>query len=285
MKYRAAIGVVLAVWSASAARAQTTPLSERVLILVNEKMPAEAGTNRAGASAFVGRYYAQKRGIPEGHILHLRTTTEEWIPYADYLAEIESPVRKLLDANNGAMGHAILYIVPVYGIPIKVQMPDGQLLSTDSLLSVLYATPATAIRIRNPYFGAVGSRPPHFAEWADQRQAAGGGKMFLVSRLDGPSASIARGLVDQAVTAEAALDTKSGIGYFDYQGSRATSDPMSPFDIDMQQAGTLSQKHGFRTVMHAQAEAVCRVMIHPASAHYYDRAAKGVSVSSYGVTP
>ena len=60
--------------------------------------------------------------IPQANILHLKTNTGETMSLEEYKDQIENPLRKFLDANNGAMRRKIVYIVPVYGIPVKV--PD-----------------------------------------------------------------------------------------------------------------------------------------------------------------
>jgi uncharacterized protein (TIGR03790 family) len=281
MKCPLAIGLALVLWCVSAAPAQALPLAERVLVLVNDRMPSEAGTGGTGAGIFIGRYYAGKRGIPLHNLVHVHTSTDEAIAYQDYQAEIEAPVRKFLDAGNGAMRKKILYIVPVYGIPLKTATA-GQTLAVDSLLSSMYATPPAVIRFHNPYSAAAGSRPPHFDAWADQREAGGVWKMFLVSRLDGPTAAIAQGLVDKALIAEPSLSLGSGSGYFDYQGTRAPSETMYAFDEDMSRAAKLSQSRGFSTVLHTQREAACGSKIHPGSAYFYDAASKSVYVASYG---
>src|SRR5262245_64677132 len=114
--------------------AQQSPLAERVLVLVNDRMPREPGTGNAGASAFVGQHYASRRGIPPGNILHLKTTPDEVIGGDEFKAQIEAPLRKFLDANNGAMRAKILYIVPTYGVPVQID----RRLSVDSVLSVMY---------------------------------------------------------------------------------------------------------------------------------------------------
>ena len=59
---------------AATCMAQQTPLAERVLVLVNDRMPKEGGTGSMGASIFVGQYYAAKRNIPAANILHLKTS-------------------------------------------------------------------------------------------------------------------------------------------------------------------------------------------------------------------
>jgi uncharacterized protein (TIGR03790 family) len=281
MKCPAAIGLALALWFVSATPAQTIPMAERVLVLVNDRMPAEAGTEGTAAGIFVARYYAAKRGIPVHNLVHVHTSTDEAISYQDYQEQIETPVRKFLDANNGAMRKKILYIVSVYGVPLKTTT-GHQTLALDSMLAAMYATPPAAIRFANPYAAGIGSRPPHFDAWADQREAAGLWKIFLVSRLDGPSAVIAQGLVDKAIAAEPSLSPGSGSGYFDYQGTRAPSEPLYPFDQDMLHAAKLSQNHGFATVLHTQHEAACGARIHPGSAYYYDAATTSVYVASYG---
>jgi uncharacterized protein (TIGR03790 family) len=279
MKWPQAIGLAIVLWLNSTAVGQ--PIAERVLVLVNDRMPSEIGTGKTSASVFVGNYYASKRNIPVGNVIHLRTSTEEAISYEDYQAEIETPLRKILDGNDGAMRKKILYIVPVYGMPLKTGK-NGQTVAVDSLLSALYMTPPTLIRFPNPYAAGIGSRPPHFDVWADQREASGLWKMFLVSRLDGPSAAIAQGLVDKAIAAESGLSTQSGTGYFDYQGTRAPSEPLYASDEDMLRAAKLSQSRGFTTVLNTQREAACGSRIHAGSARYYDPDTKSVNVASYG---
>ena len=281
MKWPQAFGSVLLLWPIFAAPAQSIPLAERVLVLVNDRMPAEPGTGKSGASIFVGSYYAAKRGIPVRNLIRLHTSTDEAVSYEDYQTDIETPVRKFLDANDGAMRKRILYIVPVYGIPLKTGK-NGQTVAIDSLLSALYMTPAMLIRFPNPYAGGIGSRPTHFDAWADQREASGLWKMFLVSRLDGPSATIAQGLVDKAIAAESSLSVGSGTAYFDYQGTRTPSEPLYAADEDMLRAAKLSQSRGFATVLNTQREAICGSRIHAGSAYYYDPAEKSVHVASYG---
>src|SRR5207248_10451384 len=108
-------------------------------------------------------------------------------------------------------------------------------ISLDSLLAGMYAPVQTNAGLiagmnRNPYFApgphaASGGwlpspnttlwtpiipRPQHFQEFADQRESASLWKMFAVSRLDGPTALLAAGLVDKAVAAEVTLHRSSG---------------------------------------------------------------------------
>ena len=95
----------------AAAFAQSVPLKDRVLILVNSRVPE---------SVSVGQYYATKRNIPAANILRLKTAATEEIPAEEFKNQIETPLRKFLDANDGAMRRQILYIVPTYGVPVKI---------------------------------------------------------------------------------------------------------------------------------------------------------------------
>src|SRR6266403_258571 len=83
---------------------QTIPLRERVLIVVND---------RVRESVEVGRYYAERRQIPQANILHLKTSAGEIISMDEYKSQVEGPLRKSFDANDGAMRRKILYVVPV----------------------------------------------------------------------------------------------------------------------------------------------------------------------------
>ncbi|HWB83408.1 MAG TPA: TIGR03790 family protein [Bryobacteraceae bacterium] len=260
----------------------SSALADRVLVLVNQKMPAENGTGGAGASVFVGEYYARRRGIPAANVIRLKTSTTEDLSYSDYQDEIEKPLKKLLDAHDGALRRKILYIVPTYGIPLKTKDAAGHVLALDSALAAMYASPDSAIRFANPYAGTVTSQPPHFDTWADQREAQGLWKMFLVTRLDGPNALIARGLVDKAITAETSLTRDSGVAYFDYQGTRKPSEWQYPIDENIRALAELSRKRGFRTVLHVQRESTCGANLHPAASYVYDPASKQVFVDAYG---
>ena len=253
-------------WAAIAI-AQTVPLKDRVLILVNDKAPE---------SNAVGQYYAAKRNIPAANILHLKTSTAEGISKEEFHDQVELPLKKFLDANNGEMRRKIIYIVPAYGVPLKA----GNL-ALDSVISMMYAGHEDMKPpLRNPYASATGSRPPHFAEWSDGVAAANNFKMFVVSRLDGPSAEIAKGLVDKALAGEASLNLKSGIAYFDYQGTRSPSDWQYAIDNEIKAAAELSRKQGFETVLHTQADSLCRSQMPPASMYLYDAQKKQLAIEN-----
>jgi len=138
--------------------------------------------------------------------------------------------------------------------------------------------------LRNPYSGATGSRPPKFAEWNDGPAAQAGFKMFVVSRLDGPTPEIARGLVDKAIEGEKTVTRKTGIAYFDYQGFRAKSEWQWAVDEEIRDGAERAKAQGFQTVLHTQAQTACHAQIAPATQYVWDEASKTLSFSARGST-
>jgi len=257
---------------AAGAAAQSVPLKDRVLILVNDRVPE---------SISVGQYYAAKRSIPTANILHLKTVATEQISQDEFKDQIENPLRKFLDAGDGAMRRKILYIVPTYGVPVKI----GQQFAVDSVLAMMYAGHEDLKPpLRNPYSGETGSRPPHFAEWSDTVAAANNFKMFVVTRLDGPTPAIAKGLVDKAIQAETSLTLKSGIAYFDSQGTRHPDEWQYKIDEEIKAASELSRRAGFETVLHVQANALCGSMFAPPPQYGYDAKKQQIAVAAQGAT-
>jgi uncharacterized protein (TIGR03790 family) len=257
---------------AFAAFSQSVPLKDRVLILVNDRVPE---------SVSVGQYYASKRNIPAANILHLKTPAAEQVSQEEYKDQIESPVRKFLDANGGAMRRKILYIVPTYGVPVRI----GQQFAVDSMLVMMYAgNEDQKPPLRNPYSGPTGSRPPHFDEWSDGVAAANKFKMFVVCRLDGPSAEIAKGLVDKAILAETSLTLKSGIAYFDSQGTRHPDEWQYKIDEEIKAASEASRKAGFETVLNVQAGALCGSNFPPPPQYVYGAGNQRMMVNALGAT-
>jgi uncharacterized protein (TIGR03790 family) len=259
-----AVGLGLAQFCAAAADPRS------VLILVNDLVPPEDGTGSTGASVYVGQYYATRRGIPFSNIVHLSVPLaccnrdpHEWdswnTGWQKFEDTIRTPVKGFLETNG--LKYTIKYIVPTYGVPVRMMLgtayPSGiepDFVSIDSFLTSMYSGSDAPFR-RNPY--AVtnpGYSKARFSDWQNPE----GWPMYLVSRLDGPSAAIAVGLVDKAISAESTLTRSDGIGYFDYQhGPNNTVT-----DGTMLRAYQLAVQQGFRAVLNDQS--VTGNMIHSA---------------------
>ena len=239
-----------------------------VLILANVQTVAEEGTRGKRAGVWVAERYAEARGVPKGNIVRLsvplaccRNSPAAWdsfnISFERYKKLIERPVLEHMEKKG--ITNRIRYIVPTYGIPTRVyDVANGA--SVDSYLAGM-AYGNDAPRMLNPYRGAVERLQPAFAQWVDPSVP----RPYLVTRLDGPSAVIAAGLVDKALRAEKALNAGSGVGYFDYRG---VYDPNgrggnARADASVVRAHELVKAQGFETVFNTNGSQI-GAMIHSA---------------------
>lgn len=199
--------------------------NETVLIVVNANSPE---------SLEVGSYYQMRRGIAEENIVAVNTTTEETISsYDDFLTQIKAPIGNFLASHPN-----ILYIVTTYGVPNRIaktnscdEIGEG-CLSVDALLTNFGSNNAYS----NPYYKAN-------ANFSSQYKI-NDNRMYLVSRLDGPSVKIAKALVDKAIYAAKYLGPESGKGYM--SGEAPWSEESNSASVETQCA--VLEQSGFECV-------------------------------------
>ena len=168
-----------------------------VVVIYNSDMPESKG---------VAEYYAQRRNVPAGQICGFGLPKTEAISRADYLDKLEKPFREKVGTNSAAW--KFRYVLLCYGVPTKI-LPDLELkedlptnlqtelrrtdASVDSQLACIAFKEKTlwAGPLANPFYGATNS---------SVLQPSNG--VLMVTRLDGPSVAIAKGLVDKAMEAE-----------------------------------------------------------------------------------
>jgi uncharacterized protein (TIGR03790 family) len=200
------------------------------------------------------------RGIPSSQILHLNIPLSvllykpyyEEISWANYLTYIQNPVKTFLETNG--LKDKIMYIVPTYGVPYKLgNLPTNNYsasYSLDSVLAGLYSG-LTSPFSWNPYQGGATNMPPHFKNWTNPN----GWKMYIVTRLDGPSAVIAAGLVDKAMSAETSLKKTDGNGYFDFRNYGGdNSNPYHVADQTVLNGYNLAIAAGLPAVLNDQSQ-------------------------------
>ncbi len=217
------------------AAAQSAPAKE-VVVLWNDAVPDSEG---------VAMHYAEKRGLPAGNLCRVTTTAEEIIGWPEFREQIARPLGRFLEKFPDAR-----YIVPVYGIPLRISEespendapkdgPEGTITKfvtgrdyacVDAELALI-AQSAHELEgwIDSEFFGK--EEPPPASQ-----------HFFLVSRLDGPTAAIARSLVDKAVYAE----TYGAVGeaYLDTRGlDKAT--PLGGIDEEIRQAKVVFEAAGY----------------------------------------
>jgi uncharacterized protein (TIGR03790 family) len=227
---------------------------EEILVVVNSDIEQ---------SVHLGQYYCQKRNVPEINILSLslgRQLTDS-ISRGDYDAKIAEPIRKRL-AQEGP-GKAIKCLLMTYGIPYKVgprgQLKDKQerllqlkadINQCEIKLSVVtdagekakinkeiktaqqeldWITGRETDASVDSELSMVKSDSYELYRWQTNQlyrfshYPADLVTTIMVSRLDGPTPQIARGLIDKALSAE-----RSGLHGAVYIDSRGLPDDKKP---------------------------------------------------------
>ena len=238
--------LVMTVLAATDARAQgigTRPSAnpaDLAVVLYNESDPL---------SHELADFYAGKRGIPAERVVGLRCSAEEEISREEYDAQIAGPLRQVFDARGWwqrspdkpgeepssiVTTNRISYLVLMRGMPLKIRqtgayagdhceqpspIKDANGASVESELTVLGGfTRAISGCVPNPYFHS-------YSRFPEARHPPG---MMLAGRLDGPTGSIVRRMIEDSLAVE-----KTGLWgrcYLDARGMAAGSGPLAEGD-------------------------------------------------------
>lgn len=222
--------------SLTGACAQTDPLADKVIIVVNRDDPD---------SIEIGQHYARQRGIPEANIVQLSTSKKETITIAEYVETIANPLLNVLLDNDWVKGvkgsskdrygrerlsvsvHQIPFVVLIRGVPLRIANnpdlfePETVSLpkqfrvnnaSVDSEVALLLAPTNVSMvaLVPNPYLDK--SAIP----------ASDANRILRVSRLDGPTKDDVIHLIDRTLEAEKV--GLMGRAYIDLGGPHAKGD-------------------------------------------------------------
>lgn len=200
--------------------------------------------SRLAESKEVAEHYARKRNVPAGQVVGLDLPSTEAISRPDFKADLQRPLAKFLEnkklfiirsemvpATNGQPGKVywrvkeskIRYAVLCYGVPSRItedsdlresgveKLPEPlrrNSAAVDSELALLpmndYKLPITGV-LQNSFFASTDPQGFHPTNG-----------VLMVARLDGPSAAVAKGLVDKAMESETV--GLWGRAYFDLRG-------------------------------------------------------------------
>ena len=223
---------------------------ESVAVLFNSKLPE---------SKAVAEHYAKLRSVPAGHLIGLPLSDGHTISRREFTTKLEQPLaaelarRNLLDGKTAS----IRYLVLCWGVPIRVDKDDtlkeeGRIqaapplqrneASVDSELAILPQLEQMPKR-----YGFVSNRASRQAD-AEQISPANG--VLMVARLDGPSADLAKRLVDRAIAAE--RDGLWGHAYIDLRGIPAGQFKVG--DDRLRKVAGIMRRSGFTTVIDEKPE-------------------------------
>ena len=206
-----------------------------VVVIYNTKVPE---------SKQVADYYAQRRQVPSSQVLGFELPSDESLTRAEFIDQLQKPLLKELEVKklfvlapdtNSTSGKAsatapsrvidarIRYALLCYGVPTKI-LRDPNLVEegTDKMRAELRRNEASVdsqlacLPLSEKEFKWTGPFPNRFYGATNSQSMHPTNGILLVTRLDGPSASIARGLVDKALEAE--TNGLWGRAYFDALG-------------------------------------------------------------------
>ncbi|MGA2865879.1 MAG: TIGR03790 family protein [Verrucomicrobiota bacterium] len=232
---------------------------------------------RLAESKALAEYYAQRRQVPAGQVFGFDLPSSEDISRTEYHDGLEKPLARELVSRKlwriapvtgrAASNHLekverlvvssrIRYAVLCYGVPLRIPddpslkeegpeqgPPEGRRngAAVDSELALLPLVEANYLLSgwwRNPVYAVTNAAAVHPTNG-----------VLIVARLDGPSAAIARGLVDKALQAE--TNGLWGRAYFDLRNTTAPGLKMG--DEWIRNASEICRRLGFETVVDENA--------------------------------
>jgi uncharacterized protein (TIGR03790 family) len=248
------LAVLLFLCAASSVLARDR-LSDATIVLFNSNDPESEG---------LAGYYARKRDIPLDRVVGLSCLASEEISRANFEATIAAPLRKKMEAKGwwkmlrGSGGRksvvqtSIRFVAIMRGVPLKIRadasVPPIELAgnipevissrneaSVDSEIAALGLPDwGAASVVENPYFG-------RFTQILDDSVFPG---MLLPARLDAPTASMVRSMIDDSLAAE-----KEGLwGWAYIDGRDITSGGYTEGDNWMRQLVEILRQRGVPTI-------------------------------------
>jgi uncharacterized protein (TIGR03790 family) len=205
-----------------------------VVVVYNSKMPA---------SKSLAEYYAEKRNVPSEQVIGLPLPETETISRADYRKQLVEPfLKKLEDAKIMTFAQRkwtntanqtkesllvesskVRYAALCFGVPVKIEQDDSIDEPNPEKLPVLTLRNEAAVdselsllpmhHAKLSLNGPIGNRMYAATNRAMMHPTNG---VLIVTRLDGPTAEISRGLIDKALQAE--KEGLWGRAYFDLRG-------------------------------------------------------------------
>lgn len=258
------------VFLALAGTLRAAGLGDEVIVVYNSRMPG---------SKDVADYYATRRGVPKGQIFGFALRTNEIISRKEFDEELQKPLAKALESKkiwhigsdiisgtNSEPGKVIWkvqrskirYAVLCYGIPVRIDNdPEVKEKIPDNLRPELRRNGAAIdselalLPYVEQHLPLTGPLMNAFYTVTNAERFNPTNGILMVTRLDGPSASIARGLVDKAIEAE--TNGLCGRAYFDSRGL-PTNSPYHIGDQWMLAGAKVCQDFaGFETVIDENA--------------------------------
>ncbi len=249
---------------------RTVDPAKQVVILVNEAVPE---------SVSIGEYYAARRAIPKANICRVRTTPNEVCDWPELRKDILEPLKKFLEDKTD-----VLYIGPTWGIPVKTREenpandgkggpegPIGAMVTGRDYACV--DREIELLRTDHDIEGWLASKVFNIGRRITREDG-----IYIVSRLDGPSAESARGLVDLALYGEAY--GIEGRALVDTRGL-AGEEGLAGADAQMREIAPLFERAGLE-FDHDNKSEVIDLATREAAGHYWGWYTGNIACSKQG---
>ena len=237
---------------------------QSVVLIYNARVPE---------SKEVADHYAERRNVPASQVLGLDLPTGETMSRTEYREQLQRPLLNFLEQNElfvyphvtansdqkdlMPMSAKIRYAVLCYGVPFRIGEDPTLVEPGSEKMRVEWRRNGAAVDselctlpVKNPSHPLAGPlvNQLYGSVRAGTLNPANG--LLLVSRLDGPSAAIARSLVDKALEAE--INGLWGRAYFDLRG--ITDGEYKKGDDWIKAAAKITHRFGFETVVDDKPE-------------------------------
>jgi uncharacterized protein (TIGR03790 family) len=249
-------------------RASAATLGDEVVVIYNSRLPE---------SKSVAEYYTGKRQVPTNQVFGFDLSTDEAISRSEFREKLQRPLADILSSKklwrigpvkvqsttnqsthteSRVVQSKIRYAVLCYGVPLRIEhdasikeegtdglkqemLRNGAAVDSElAMLPLIEQKYQLAGPLRNPVFTSTNEAFMHPTNG-----------VLMVTRLDGPSAALARGLVDKALEAE--HNGLWGRAYFD---TRSIADPTYKLGDDWIRGACEICRHlGFDTVLDTNA--------------------------------
>lgn len=232
--------------------------------------------SRSSASKEVAEYYAKKRSVPEDQIVGFDMPLTGQITRAEYISSLQEPLRLWMEgrgfatwtnqtvaAKGGKSSYTkytltnskVRYLLLCHGIPWHIAQDATLTESTNGLPEAVRRNDACVdqeicLLPRLGHYEFIGMAVNPFGSVTNAAIMQPKNGAFIVSRLDGPTPEIAKGLVDKALEAE--VKGLWGNAYIDLRDIR--EGPYARGEVMITNAATAAKRLGFETFVDNKPE-------------------------------
>jgi len=257
----------MGIWFAVLSPMLTRADGSEVIVIYNSAMPE---------SKSVAEHYAERRSVPKSQVFGFELSKGEDMSRTEYRDTLERPLLKKLESagfwrlgdgevtdTNGkpvkvegkVLESKIRYLALCYGVPLRILADPNLKEPAEETMRPEFRRNEAAVDSELASLPLLNRKFPLAGPLRNSLYTATNAVWFsptngvlMVTRLDGPTPEIARGLVDKAIQAE--TDGLWGRAYFDW---RNIADPAMKLGDDwIRTAADMSRHLGFETITNDQ---------------------------------